>query len=74
MLFRSSGDSIAAFNRLDQNGDSKVTEAELPDRKKQLFSRLDTNGDKAIDRDEWQKGAKIWSQQVASRPESRRGQ
>ena len=29
---------------------------------KPVLSRMDTNGDKAIDRDEWNKGAKTWSQ------------
>jgi HlyD family secretion protein len=69
-----SGDSIAVFNRLDQNGDAKVTESELPDRMKRVLSRMDTNGDKAIDRDEWKKGAKAWTQQSEGRSESGGGE
>ncbi len=50
-------DLTVVFNWLDQNGDSKVSEAELPERMKLAMNRIDTNGDKAIDRDEWRKGA-----------------
>src|SRR5205823_14641319 len=67
-------DPMAVFDRLDQNHDSRVTAAELPERMKQVFSRMDTNGDQAIDKDEWQKGAKAWSQQSEGRSEAGGGQ
>ena len=68
------GDTTAAFNRLDQNGDAKVTEAELPDPMKPVLSRMDTNGDKAIDREEWNKGARAWLEQSEARSHSGGGQ
>jgi HlyD family secretion protein len=49
-------DPMAVFNQLDQNHDSQVTEAELPDPMKPVLARLDTNGDRAIDQAEWKKG------------------
>ncbi len=69
-----SSDPMAVFDRLDQNHDSRVTAAELPERLKQVFSRMDTNGDQAIDKDEWKKGAKTWSQQSEGRAEAGGGQ
>jgi hypothetical protein len=51
------GDPLAFFQRLDQNGDGKVTEDEMPEFMKARFTAMDTNGDKAIDKDEWQKAA-----------------
>jgi hypothetical protein len=67
-------DPNAVFNRLDKNCDSKVTEAELPDPMKPVLSRMDTNGDKVIDRDEWTRGAKTWSQQADQATRSGGGQ
>jgi HlyD family secretion protein len=67
-------DPMAVFDSLDQNHDSKVTAAELPERMKQVFSRMDTNGDQAIDKDEWKKGARAWSQQSEGRAEAGGGQ
>src|SRR6516225_3701268 len=49
------GDPMAFFQRMDQNGDGKVTEDEMPEFMKGRFAAMDTNGDKAIDKDEWQK-------------------
>lgn len=49
-------DPMAVFNRLDQNHDSKVSVAELPDPMKRVMDRLDTNGDQVIDKEEWKKG------------------
>jgi HlyD family secretion protein len=60
-------DANAVFNRLDKNCDSRVTESELPDPMKPVLTRMDTNGDKAIDRDEWTRGARAWAQQAESR-------
>jgi HlyD family secretion protein len=54
---RGGGDPMAFFQRLDQNGDGKVTEEELPEPMKARFAAMDANGDKAIDKDEWQKAA-----------------
>jgi HlyD family secretion protein len=51
------GDPLAFFQRLDQNGDGKVTEDEMPEFMKARFTAMDANGDKAIDKDEWQKAA-----------------
>jgi len=62
------------FNWLDQNGDSKVTEGELPERMKVAMSRIDTNGDKAIDREEWRKGAHALARQNEVRLHSGGGQ
>jgi HlyD family secretion protein len=67
-------DPMAVFDRLDQNHDSRVTAAEIPERMKQVFSRMDTNGDQAIDKDEWKKGAKAWSQKSEGRAEAGGGQ
>jgi HlyD family secretion protein len=53
-----SADLTVVFNWLDQDGDSRVSETELPERMKLAMSRIDTNGDKAIDREEWRKGAR----------------
>jgi HlyD family secretion protein len=50
-------DLTVVFDWLDQNGDSKVSESELPERMKLAMNRIDINGDKAIDREEWRKGA-----------------
>ncbi|MBS0265202.1 MAG: efflux RND transporter periplasmic adaptor subunit [Planctomycetes bacterium] len=52
----SAGDSLAVFDRLDQNHDAQVTVAELPDPMKRVMDRLDTNGDHVIDKEEWRKG------------------
>jgi HlyD family secretion protein len=49
------GDPMAWFQSMDQNGDGKVTEDEMPERMKARFATMDTNGDKAIDKEEWQK-------------------
>ncbi|MBI3864837.1 MAG: efflux RND transporter periplasmic adaptor subunit [Planctomycetia bacterium] len=49
-------DPMAVFDRLDQNHDSKVSAAELPDPMKPVMERLDTNGDHMIDKEEWKKG------------------
>ena len=54
---RGGGDPMAFFQRMDQNGDGKVTEDEMPEFMKGRFAAMDTNGDKAIDKDEWQKAA-----------------
>jgi hypothetical protein len=54
---RGGGDPLAFFQRMDQNGDGKVTEDEMPEFMKGRFAAMDTNGDKAIDKDEWQKAA-----------------
>jgi hypothetical protein len=67
-------DPMADFERLDQNHDSRVTAAELPEKMKQVFSRMDTNGDQAIDKEEWKKGARAWTQQAEGRAESGGGQ
>jgi hypothetical protein len=65
---------MAVFDSLDQNHDSRVTASELPEQMKQVFSRMDTNGDQAIDKDEWNKGAKAWAQQAEGRAEAGGGQ
>ncbi|MGE5191877.1 MAG: hypothetical protein ACM3U2_05200, partial [Deltaproteobacteria bacterium] len=54
---RGGGDPLAFFQRLDQNGDGKVTEEEMPEFMKARFAAMDANGDKSIDKDEWQKAA-----------------
>jgi hypothetical protein len=54
---RGGGDPLAFFQRLDQNGDGKVTEDEMPEFMKARFGAMDTNGDKGIDKEEWQKAA-----------------
>jgi HlyD family secretion protein len=54
---RGGGDPMAFFARLDQNGDGKVTEEEMPEFMKARFAAMDANGDKVIDKDEWQKAA-----------------
>jgi HlyD family secretion protein len=51
-------DPMDAFNWLDQNHDSKVTESELPDPMKPMFTQIDTNHDRAIDKQEWQDAAR----------------
>ena len=48
---------MAFFQRLDQNGDGKVTVEEMPEFMKSRFAAMDANGDKVIDKDEWQKAA-----------------
>jgi HlyD family secretion protein len=53
---QSTGDTMAVFNRLDQNHDDQVSATELPDPMKRVMDRLDTNGDHVIDKDEWKKG------------------
>jgi HlyD family secretion protein len=53
---QSAGDTMAVFNRLDQNHDAQVSASELPDPMKRVLDRLDTNGDHVIDKDEWKKG------------------
>ena len=62
------------FDRLDQNHDARVTAAEFPEKMKPVFSRMDTNGDQVIDKDEWKKGAKTWSEQAEGRYEAGGGQ
>ena len=71
---KSPSDPMADFDRLDQNHDSRVTAAEFPEKMKTVFSRMDTNGDQVIDKDEWKKGAKTWSQQAEGRMEAGGGQ
>lgn len=51
-------DPMAAFNWLDQNHDSKVSESELPDPMKPMLSQIDTNHDHAIDKTEWNEAAR----------------
>jgi hypothetical protein len=67
-------DANAVFNRLDKNCDSRVTESELPDPMKPVLTRMDTNGDKAIDRDEWARGARTWAQHAETHLQSGGGQ
>jgi HlyD family secretion protein len=54
---RGGGDPAAFFQRMDQNGDGKITEEEMPEWMKARFAAMDANGDKAIDKEEWQKAA-----------------
>lgn len=51
------GDPVAFFQRLDKNGDGKVTEDEMPEFMKERFAAIDTNSDKSIDQEEWAKAA-----------------
>lgn len=71
---KASNDLTIVFNWLDQNGDSRVSETELPERMKHLIGRIDTNGDKAIDREEWRKGAHTLAEASALRLQSGGGQ
>ena len=71
---KSAVDAKADFDQMDRNKDSKVSEAELPDPMKPVLSRMDTNGDKCIDRDEWNRGAKTWTQHAETRLQSGGGQ
>jgi hypothetical protein len=50
---RSGGLALEAiFNRMDRNGDGKVSREELPDAQRQRFMRLDTNEDGSISLEE----------------------
>jgi Ca2+-binding EF-hand superfamily protein len=48
---------MAFFQRMDKDGDGKVTEDEMPEFMKARFAAMDANGDKAIDKEEWQKAS-----------------
>ena len=45
------------LNRLDKNGDGKISKEEAPDRMKENFDRLDTNKDGSIDAEEFARSA-----------------
>ena len=46
------GAFISQIKMMDQNGDGKIEEGEVPERMRRLFKGLDTNGDGVVDDDE----------------------
>ena len=58
------------FQRLDRNGDGKISKEEAPEAMKERFSMLDTNGDGFISQDELRAGAQQLGDRVR-RPEGR---
>lgn len=55
------------FQRLDRNGDGKISKEEAPEQMKDRFNMLDTNGDGVISLDEFRAGAP----QLGDRPRNR---
>lgn len=60
-------DRGAFFQRLDKDGDGKISKEEAPEQLKERFSALDTNGDGFISQDEFRAGA----QQLGDRQRNR---
>jgi hypothetical protein len=48
------GDPAARFQKLDRNGDGRLTRDELPPPLRDRLATLDRNGDGAVARDEWE--------------------
>lgn len=59
------------FQRLDRNGDGKISRDEAPDQLKERFNMLDTNGDGTISLDEFRAGAQQLGDRVRNRQEGR---
>lgn len=62
----------AFFQRLDKNGDGKLSKDEVPEPMKDRFSMLDTNGDGFVSQDELRAGAQQLGDRLRNRnPEGR---
>ena len=62
----------AFFQRLDKNGDGKLSKEEVPEPMKDRFSMLDTNGDGFVSQDELRAGAQQLGDRLRNRnPEGR---
>ena len=71
------GERGAFFQRLDRNGDGKLSNDEIPDVMKERLSMLDTNGDGFVSQDELRAGApqlgdRVRDRQPEGRPEPKR--
>lgn len=61
------------FNRLDANGDGKITKDEARERMKEQFDKVDANSDGGIDKDEMRKAAEQMRGGRPGGPEGRPG-
>ncbi|MFO1043576.1 MAG: EF-hand domain-containing protein [Planctomycetaceae bacterium] len=60
------------FQRLDRDGDGKISKDEAPEPMKERFSMLDTNGDGSVSLEEFRAGAQLLGDRVRGRqPEGR---
>ncbi len=60
------------FQRLDRDGDGKISKDEAPEAMKERFSMLDTNGDGSVSLEEFRAGAQLLGDRVRGRqPEGR---
>lgn len=60
------------FERLDRDGDGKISKDEAPEPVKDRFNTLDTNGDSFLSLDEFRAGVPSFGNRPGSQPEGRR--
>jgi len=58
------GKAKHGFEKLDTNGDGKVTEAEFLDVQKARFADMDTNKDGAVTKEEGEAARKAWGEKM----------
>lgn len=63
----------ASFERIDRDGDGKISRDEAPDPLKERFAMLDTNGDGVVTQDEFRAGTQQSKNSEAPRPQGRSG-